>query len=148
MIFKNKNEYNGNFENGEINGKGEMKFNDGTYYNGDFIHGKFEGNGYLKNINLNWEYNGNFKYGFINGYGKFIFTNNDFYEGNYLYNIKNREGNYVFKNGNSFNGTWKNIPEEGKFRIKILFINVSLEMENYIIKKLKIEIIITMIILI
>ena len=44
---------------------------------------------------------------------------------------------------NYFNGIWKNnIHEEGKFKIKIIFINMSLEMSNYIIKKLKMEMII------
>ncbi len=105
IFFKNKIEYIGDFTNEEINGKGKMKFDNSIYYKGDFINGKLEGKGLFSNINNEWSYNGEFKYVFISGYGKFIFTNDDFYEGNYIYNIKNREGNYVFKNGNSFNGT-------------------------------------------
>lgn len=40
-------EYTGDFQLGEITGKGEMRFKDGRSYVGDFVRGEFEGKGRL-----------------------------------------------------------------------------------------------------
>ena len=63
--------YNGQFQNGKIEGNGEMKWKDGREFYGQFVNGKEEGEGTFKYANGNF-YIGPFKEGKQNGVAVFI----------------------------------------------------------------------------
>ena len=45
LLLKDGSHYEGNFQDGEINGKGERKYADGTVYKGEFKQGEKHGYG-------------------------------------------------------------------------------------------------------
>jgi len=110
------NYYEGNFKNGERNGKGTLvkntynsydkKFTETLRYVGQFKNGQYHGKG-KETTTLN-EYDGNWKYGQKNGYGVFTLGKLSIYKGNWLNDKKVGKGKEIFSNGNSFEGEYKN----------------------------------------
>ena len=77
---KNK-QYEGNWKNGKMNGKGKMLYSDGSFYEGDFVD------------NLRC------------GFGKYVWNKNKYYEGQWNNNKQNGKGIYN-KNGYIIKGFW------------------------------------------
>lgn len=75
-------------DNYERNGKGILKWPDGTTYIGEWANNK------------------------ANGRGLIFFCNSDRFEGNFTENCYEGEGVYISNKGNKFEGLWsRNIPE-------------------------------------
>ena len=69
-IYKNGNEYIGNFKEGKFNGEGKFKWSENEFYEGNFINGIREGKGKIHYKNGR-SFIGNFSKGRPNGYGVF-----------------------------------------------------------------------------
>lgn len=81
-------EYDGNWENGWMNGKGVIRFSNGDRYEGEFVENQ------------------------IFGKGIYYFANGNTYEGEFIDNQMNGLGIFTFKNGNFYQGTF----QDGKFK--------------------------------
>ena len=107
LIDKNKNKYIGDFINMKKWGEGKWKTNN-IEYEGEFHDNKIHGKGYIKFLKFGIEYIGTFKNEQIDGYGIFKWKNGDEYEGE----VKNGKihglGKYKYKNGKIFNGIFFN----------------------------------------
>lgn len=110
------NYYEGNFKNGERNGKGmlvkntysnyDKKFTESLRYVGQFKNGKYHGKG-KETVILN-EYEGNWKEGKKDGYGVFtVGSGISIHKGNWLNDKKSGKGKETFSSGNSFDGEYK-----------------------------------------
>ena len=88
MTWSNNIEYQGNFENSMLNGKGKIikiiDIDKKEIYEGDFYQNEF------------------------NGKGKYYFFNGDIYEGDFENGIRNGYGIYHINNGNkiTYKGNW------------------------------------------
>ncbi len=92
--------YKGEWEEGWINGYGEMVFSNKDRYIGSFVENQFYGDGSYFYANGN-QYDGEFMEGKFNGLGTFYFNNGDFYSGE-------------FKDGEIFGDGTLTIYENGK----------------------------------
>lgn len=102
--------YSGKFVKNNFNGYGEMKWNNGLEYHGNFSDNYLEGNGILFNKNGE-KYEGKFEKNIFHGKGKYTYLNGDEYEGDFEYGIRKGKGIYRKKNGFIFEGLWdNNIP--------------------------------------
>ncbi|XP_041370058.1 MORN repeat-containing protein 4-like isoform X2 [Gigantopelta aegis] len=73
MVFPDKSEFWGSFQNGLCNGPGIMKFADGSRYDGEFHEGKFHGFGVFTRCD-HMKFEGEFKDGKISGLGLITFS--------------------------------------------------------------------------
>ena len=89
FIWKNKNSYEGNFDNDLFNGKGIYKWGDKKMYDGNWKDGK------------------------MNGKGKLTFYDGSYYEGDFVDGLKEGKGIYVWKKNYCYNGEWKNDKQNG-----------------------------------
>ena len=85
--------YEGQFENGKINGKGIFKWKNGEIYEGDFVNGIKHGKGIHK------------------------FPEGSEYEGEYNNGIREGKAKYTWADGRIFKGYFKNGKPEGKGQI-------------------------------
>ena len=75
--------YEGEFQDGKIQGKGIMTFPEGQRYEGDFVNEKFEGSGMYTWPNGN-RYEGQFANGKFEGRGIYTWANGERYEGDFV----------------------------------------------------------------
>ena len=102
--------YSGKFVKNNFNGYGKMKWNNGLEYHGNFSDNYLEWNGVLFNKNGE-KYEGKFEKNIFHGKGKYTYLNGDEYEGDFEYGIRKGKGIYRKKNGFIFEGLWdNNIP--------------------------------------
>lgn len=116
--------------NGHMNGKGTVKYDDGSYYEGDIKDDILEGRGKLtfesgavytgdfKDDHINGKgvyvsiygavYVGDFKNDEFDGQGTVTINNGDRYVGAFKNNIQNGFGKYIFVNGEVYAGEWVN----------------------------------------
>ena len=106
-------EYNGKFVDGEKDGEGTIKFNDGTEYFGTFANNNFNGYGNMK-WNNGLEYKGYFKDNFLEGNGVFFDKNGEKYEGNFEKNAFHGKGKYLYLNGDEYEGDFEYGTRNGK----------------------------------
>jgi len=113
-------EYEGNWENGVLNGFGK-KYAKGYYdtlddenagtslvYAGDFADNKFHGKGKQFSYSGKIEYDGDYKEGWKSGHGVEYYENGTVkYEGDWLRDKYHGAGLYHYKNGNVLEGKWK-----------------------------------------
>jgi hypothetical protein len=109
QILNNGEIFEGNFNNGKLNGKGIYKYRD-ILYVGDFENNKKQGKG--EKITKDYYYKGDFNNNKIDGYGKIQFINNkdDISEYEGFFKENNIEGKGIMKwgNGNIYDGELKN----------------------------------------
>lgn len=102
--------YTGPLKNNKPEGKGTLKYPDGTYYTGDFINGKFEGKGTMKWKDKSY-YSGDYKNGKFEGKGTYKYKNGDIYSGYFSNGYIAGKGTYQNTLKVKFYGDW----EGGKF---------------------------------
>ena len=98
--------YEGEFKNGEINGKGLFIWSNNQQYYGDFVNGVMHGKG---------------KYKWPDGFE---------YEGDYNNGIKEGMGTYKYKDGRVFKGRFKDGKPDGKGKVTFKGITVNIEYKN------------------
>ena len=106
-------EYNGEFVDGEKNGEGTIKFDDGTEYSGNFANNNFNGYGNMK-WNNDLEYHGNFQDNYLEGNGVLFNKNGEKYEGNFDKNTFQGKGKYTYLNGDEYEGDFECGIRKGK----------------------------------
>jgi hypothetical protein len=105
--------YDGDMINGIKEGKGILKYTDGTIYNGDFKSDLFNGYGVLK-FKDGKHYEGEFVDGKVKGKGKFIWEDGKIYEGEYDNFMKNGNGKFFWNDNKYYDGQWVNNRQHGK----------------------------------
>ena len=141
LVNEKKDEYVGEFFEGEKNGQGKIKFFDGTKYEGNFSKNNFNGYGemewkngieykgyfcdnYIEGIGEmegeQEKYEGNFEKNLFHGKGKYIFYNGDMYDGDFEFGIRKGKGIYIKQNGIKFEGLWDNNVPNGFGKIYLL----------------------------
>ena len=118
---------NGNWINGNANGKGVLKFKNGDVYDGEFKDNNIYGKGKFTKKNGD-VYKGDFKYGVINGKGEYTNFLGDTYFGEFLSVKKHGLGKIYNKEGKLIQaGILKNDVFIGALRIQTqicdIFIN-------------------------
>ena len=109
--------YEGNFVDGNFNGKGIFYYNNGDRYEGNFVDGKCEGKGEIYYKDGKILYDGDFKNNKCEGKGTFYYNNGDHYEGNFVDGKCEGKGIYYYKDGDHYEGDFKNGKYEGKGKI-------------------------------
>ena len=81
MIWNNGYDYEGDFKEQSLHGKGKLTGPEGDIYEGDFSNNLFHGNGkYIYGQSKN-EYDGEFEFGIKKGKGKYTAVDEYIYEG-------------------------------------------------------------------
>ena len=131
--------YYGQFRNDKACGKGRLIFKQGEEYEGDWADNKANGFGIYKSKEVKYEgkwkddrqdgigtetwsdgtsYTGEFKSGQKTGEGKFKYGDGSHYAGSFYNNQLHGKGIYVWADGREYSGDWKNnrIEGEGVFK--------------------------------
>ena len=113
MVWANKIEYEGYFENSMLSGKGKItkiiEIDKNEIYEGNFTENEFNGKGiyYFNNGDV---YEGNFEIGIKKGYGKYKYITKGkeiIFEGNWLDDLPNGNGMLTYQ-GYELKGFWRN----------------------------------------
>ncbi len=105
MVYKDKSEYHGYWENGKKHREGVFKYPNKDIYSGSWKHGKKEGKGTYIFSETNMKFIGEWKGGkFVSG--KWIFPNGTHFEGEFENNMPKGVGKWYFKNGNVAEGMY------------------------------------------
>ena len=91
--------FEGDLINGEINGKGKIFFEDGSYYIGQWKKGLRNGKGTTYYSNGNIQYEGDWRNGKNEGKGIFYYNNGDRSMGDYYNDRPIGKHAYLTKNG-------------------------------------------------
>ena len=111
--YKNNEEYEGFFSNGEKNGHGICKYSNGDKYYGNWKKNMRNGKGTL--FKENGEiYEGNWKDDKKFGFGRIYLEEKKKFEGKFVNDLKEGDGIFYFSNGDVLNGKWKNDLIEGE----------------------------------
>ena len=103
---RNIAKYEGEIENGELNGQGILSLNNGKKYGGEWKNGKYNGQGTLT-LPDGEKYVGGYKDGERNGQGTFNFLNGEKYVGEWKNGEKNGQGTYIWSIGDKYIGEYK-----------------------------------------
>ena len=95
------------------NGSGKYRYSTGAVYNGQFVNGNREGKGKLTFPNNN-VYEGEFGRNRINGEGTMVYANGDRYTGSWFLDQPNGKGKYYFKSRERYEGDFKSGKFEGQ----------------------------------
>lgn len=111
--YKNGDYYEGEVKNNKPNGEGKYVWTRGTIYEGDFVDGNFDGKGAIRCPNGDF-YEGEFKNDKFNGKGKYVFTNGNTYEGEFVEGSFCGLGVFSQKNGTVYTGEFKDDKYNGR----------------------------------
>ena len=116
-ISENEYRYTGDFVNDVWNGEGQFEnYETGDIYNGQFEQGEISGKGIFK-----WKngelYEGYFLKGVKHGKGVHKWPDGSIYEGEYNNGIREGKAKYKWPDGRIFKGYFKNGKPEGKGKI-------------------------------
>ncbi len=110
IVFPDKTELYGNFDNGELNESARMTLPDKTEIDGFYSNGSMNGNGKIKYTNGDI-YAGDITNNKKNGFGIMKYKKGDIYEGNWIDDKRTGQGTMKYKNGDLYKGNWfDNIP--------------------------------------
>ena len=102
---RKSNNYTGSYNSyGLFDGVGKMVYGNNIIYDGEWKNGNRQGRGII-NYNGN-TYVGQWTYDIINGNGKMTFSNGDIYEGEWRDGEVHGSGIMTFSNGNTYVGQW------------------------------------------
>jgi hypothetical protein len=106
QVFSSGARFEGNFLNDKKSGKGTYTFEDGSKYIGDFLDGKLNGNGILYYANGLKEYEGYWLNGYYNGKGKSYDKDNGRlnYDGDWLNGKAHGKGTLIKSDGTTLTG--------------------------------------------
>ena len=90
MYYSDGDKYEGDWKNGNMEGKGTYCYNNGDKYDGDWKNDKKEGKGIM------------------------CYSNGDKYEGDWKNDNMEGKGTYCCNNGDKYEGDWKNGEMEVK----------------------------------
>jgi len=135
ISFKNGNNYEGDFENGMLNGhffqincikklfflgKGTFTWANGVKYIGDFFYNKLIGYGRFEWPDGSF-YEGEVENGLRDGVGLFVAPDNESsYEGKWAKGLRHGKGKLTFKSGGFYEGDFLNGNKHGKGKMVIL----------------------------
>ena len=105
--------YEGEFQDGKIQGKGIMTFPEGQRYEGDFVNEKFEGSGMYTWPNGN-RYEGQFANGKFEGRGIYTWANGERYEGDFVNGEQHGKGVFTWSDGSCYEGDYDHGKQTGK----------------------------------
>jgi hypothetical protein len=92
----NQTYYEGDFEEGQMTGKGKKTYYDGNYYEGEFLNGQRHGHGMETYHSQKAAYEGQWVNGLKCGAGEERYQNGDRYEGQFQAGCKNGDGIYYW----------------------------------------------------
>lgn len=105
--------YDGQYRNGLMHGKGLFVWATGAAYDGDFVEGCLQGSGIMK-----WpdgsSYEGSWKNGLMHGFGHSTWSDGRSYEGEYCHDLKHGHGIFKWPDGRQYNGHWMDGAQHGK----------------------------------
>ena len=112
--------YEGEFHNDIKHGKGKIIFynNDSESYEGDFNNGEITGKGFYIWKNKH-NYLGDFLRGKMHGKGIYKWPDGNVYEGEYIYGIKEGYGEFKWNDGRIYKGPFKNGKQHGKGKLTV-----------------------------
>lgn len=119
MVFNDGTVYEGDYENGEIGGKGTFtwkKEQATIIYDGELLNGIFNGKGtltYTKGSDKS-VYEGYFKNGIYHGRGKFTWPDKECYDGQYYDGKRQGKGKYKFSDDTHIEGNFESGELQGK----------------------------------
>ena len=122
--------YTGDFKDDMWHGNGQIKnYETGDVYNGQFDKGEMTGKGILK-----WKngeiYEGTFVKGIKHGKGIHKWPDGSFYKGEYINGIREGKGEYKWPDGRIFKGKFKNGKPDGKGKISYKGKTIECEFQN------------------
>ena len=118
MHLSNGGFYEGSFNHGVKNGIGKFQFpNDDPKkrknYEGEWLNDEINGKGILI-YSTRSKFEGNFNNNLQYGFGIMYFSNGDRYEGNWNKDKQEGTGVYFWSNSDRYDGNWKNNVRDGK----------------------------------
>lgn len=113
MTFSNGNVYEGEWQNNAMNGTGRMDFVDGVIYIGNWYNSNINGKGSMKYQNGS-VYEGEWENNKKHGNGKMTYSEGHVYEGEWINNNRHGRGIIKYNNGDVYNGEWENDEKNGK----------------------------------
>lgn len=94
------------------NGVDKYTWPNGTNYDGEWVNNKISGKGSIEYKNGD-KYIGSFKDNKKSGKGTYIWANSEIYIGNWVGDKMSGEGSYKYKNGDAYKGSWSNNKMHG-----------------------------------
>ena len=100
-----KTEYEGDFRGNEPNGRGVLKFENGSVYRGEMKDGKMHGKGKMVIRTIKGErdsrewYEGQFEFDLFEGYGVMYENHKAVYKGYWKYGMRHGKGEYLIDDG-------------------------------------------------
>ncbi|MCB0647007.1 MAG: caspase family protein [Saprospiraceae bacterium] len=107
IVFNDKSQYEGAFQNGYIEGVGEYRYSGGHVYKGDFIKNARSGKGTMYYANGD-KYKGAWKKDMMHGIGIYSFKDGSEYRGEFKDNVFAGRGMMTMPNGEVLKGIWEN----------------------------------------
>ena len=122
--------YTGNFLDNLKHGIGELEYLDtGDIYKGEFNKGEITGKGTYK-WSSGEKYEGTFLNGIKHGKGEYSWPDGSKYIGEYKNGIREGKGKYIWEDGRIFNGYFKDGKPDGKGKITFKKKTVECEYKN------------------
>jgi len=113
MRFNDGSVYEGEWKNSVMGGVGTCTYADGlTQYKGEWKNGKPDGGGCFIYSNGD-RYNGAWKDGQMEGRGLYSFQNSEKYDGGWKLNRHHGDGKFTYESGNIYDGQWRHGKKEG-----------------------------------
>jgi len=101
--------YEGNWENGRMNGQGVVLYKSGVSFKGNWKKGMYHGNGKITyKLGITRAYTGEWHFNKRHGAGTIQLFNDDVFTGYFRNNLMHGNGIYTWKNGVSLKSKWVN----------------------------------------
>ena len=105
--------YTGQWKNGEPNGQGTIKWENGSVYEGEWKDGIENGQGVYTYVNGD-RYEGEMLNGYADGQGTFWGSSGNVYTGEWKNGQPNGQGTMTYANGDRYEGEWKDDYPDGQ----------------------------------